>query len=313
MYQNQMAFAIKVNGRVLREQDKTVFLPFGSEYSLVLKNLSNRKACATITIDGEDVVHGGLIINANSTVDLERYVKEGQLDKGNRFKFIERTEKVEEGRGIRVDDGLIRIEFEFEKQPYNHFLRSPVIGSGQIFGATGAADSFIYTKTLGAYSDSLLSGPTAQVNASTAEVGVTVPGSVSDQQFYSTTFNGDGVKYVMIMSLAGERGEQKVEAPITVKSKLTCTTCKHVNPALAKFCSECGTGLEIVPVEAKIPARFKINDFVVCKGFKHIVKHVRFSADKVYYGLAFHTNPNGDVIEYESDDVYDIRQFAKMF
>lgn len=117
MYQSKMTVAIKVAGKILREHGDEVYLPFGSEYTLVIKNLNNRRACVRLTIDGQDVVYGGIIVDANSSVDLERFVKAGQLDMGNRLKFIERNEKVEAARGIKVEDGLLRLEFEFEKAP----------------------------------------------------------------------------------------------------------------------------------------------------------------------------------------------------
>lgn len=247
MYQNKMACAIKVNGQVLREQDGTVFLPFGSEFSLVLKNLNTRRACVHITIDGQEAVHGGLIVNANSTVDLERFVKEGQLGQGNRFKFIERSEKVEEARGIKVDDGLIRFEVEYEREwpAYNAYtpgsiLRSGQIGDGIMYKSAGAG-------IVGATSSSYSTNADKEVLCSAINnLGITVPGSVSDQKFHTVSFTGDGVKTVMVLQLLGETEKAVVKKPITVKDKNVCSTCRHVNKSTAKFCSECGTGLQIV-------------------------------------------------------------------
>ena len=45
MYESKLAAAIKVNGKVLREFNKdTVYIPFGSEYSILLKNLNTKRA-----------------------------------------------------------------------------------------------------------------------------------------------------------------------------------------------------------------------------------------------------------------------------
>lgn len=305
MYQNQMACAIKVDGRVLREQDGKVFLPFGSEFSLVLKNLNTRRACVRITIDGQEAVHGGLIVNANSTVDLERFVKEGQMGQGNRFKFIERNEKVEEARGIKVDDGLIRLEVEYERQwpQYGTFNPGSILRNHDWYGTTDVMYKSAGAGIVGSASaagDTLLN----QVLSSANTAGITVPGSVSNQQFHSVSFEGDGVKTTMVLQLLGETATAIIKKPLTVKDKNICTTCKHVNKATAKFCSECGTGLEIVGTVNKIPARFAIGDMVICKGSLHKVMSIRFTNDKVFYGLAYHSNLNGDVIEYESLDVY---------
>ena len=118
MYANKMVASIKANGRILREHKDTVYIPFGSEYSFLLKNLNTTRALVNVFIDGEDMTPGGLVLNAGQEVDLERSIKGGNLMEGNRFKFIERTGAIENGpRGIKLEDGLVRIEFQFEKPP----------------------------------------------------------------------------------------------------------------------------------------------------------------------------------------------------
>ena len=68
----------KCSGRVLRElEDNTVMLPFGSEYSVLLKNLSNKRALVKIQIDGKNVSEHGVIVDANEEVEIERYVSVG--------------------------------------------------------------------------------------------------------------------------------------------------------------------------------------------------------------------------------------------
>lgn len=117
MYGNKLAAAIKVNGKVLREFKDTVYIPFGSEYTILVKNLNTRKVIVNVFLDGENAVPGGLVLSAGQEVDLERWIKNGNLSDGNRFKFIERTQAIEDGpRGIKIEDGLIRIEYNFEKE-----------------------------------------------------------------------------------------------------------------------------------------------------------------------------------------------------
>lgn len=118
MYESKLAAAIKVNGKVLREFNKdTVYIPFGSEYSVLLKNLNTKRALVNIFIDGQNIVEGGLVLDAGQEVDLERFVKNGNLTEGNRLKFIERTAGIEQHRGVKLEDGLVRIEFQFEQPP----------------------------------------------------------------------------------------------------------------------------------------------------------------------------------------------------
>lgn len=115
MYSNKLVATLKANGKILREFKETVYVPFGSEYSLLLKNLNTVRAVVNVFIDGEDQCPGGLVLNAGQEVDLERSIKNNNLLEGNRFKFIERTGAVEQHRGTKLEDGIIRIEFQFEK------------------------------------------------------------------------------------------------------------------------------------------------------------------------------------------------------
>ena len=117
MYGNKLAAAIKVNGKVLREFKDTVHIPFGTEYQITIKNLHTQRAVVHVYIDGEDQTPSGLVVNAGASVDLERSIKNGNLTEGNRFKFIERTGAVEAHRGIGIEDGLVRIEYQFELPP----------------------------------------------------------------------------------------------------------------------------------------------------------------------------------------------------
>lgn len=115
MYRNNLAIAIKVNGRVLREQGDVVRLPFGSEYSIFLRNMNSVRVQFKLQIDGTDATSDTWIVIApNSAVEMERFIKNGNWDAGNKFKFIERTSEVEQHRGIGVEDGLVRVEYKKE-------------------------------------------------------------------------------------------------------------------------------------------------------------------------------------------------------
>jgi hypothetical protein len=113
MYDNKFVAVVKARGQILREDKDTVLIPFGEEYTILMKNLNGQRALVKVQIDGQDVVDGGLIVNANSEIELERFVKD--LNSGNRFKFIQKTKKIQEHRGDKIDDGMIRIEFQFER------------------------------------------------------------------------------------------------------------------------------------------------------------------------------------------------------
>jgi hypothetical protein len=234
MYSNQFAAAIKVNNKILREFGDTVYLPFGSEYQIRLKNLNTTRAKVTVEIDGQNVTDGGLVIDSFQTVDLERFIRNGNLSEGNRFKFIERTSKIEDHRGIKLEDGLITIRYEYEIFSYNVNYSADIVQKNNLINCSYR-------------SMNINSGPTAKLT-SHSETGITVEGSKSNQKFNTTSWRGSiGGSHVMVIKLLGETEEnKKVREPVTVKTKLECKTCGTTNPVTSKFCSECGTSLEIV-------------------------------------------------------------------
>lgn len=283
MYDSKMALAVKTHGRVLRESkngdNTTVFLPFGCEYSILVKNLNSVRALVKVWIDGTDVTEDTqLVIRPNSSIDLERFINGGNWDAGNRFKFIERTSAVSAHRGNKIDDGLIRVEFEFERarpvyQPslyrgiqgtiYNSSTDNFYLGSNSPFGdvvgsAAAASDSSTFVGSVTASAASSIS-PRSLSNVPTksarkpaeTDIGVTVAGSISTQRFVEASwFPTDGVKHVMVMQMLGELEGQPVAQPRMVHHKPTCTTCGKVNKATSKFCAECGTSLQLVETMA---------------------------------------------------------------
>lgn len=78
--------------------------------------------------------------------------------------------------------------------------------------------------------------------------GITVPGSRSEQEFHSAApFKVHDNSEVIVIRLRGEVAGKKVIKAVTVKTKATCGTCGRVNKkGVNKFCSECGTALEVI-------------------------------------------------------------------
>lgn len=271
MYSNKFVAALKsANGKVLREYADTVYIPFGSEYSIYLKNLNIQRALVSITVDGEDI-GSDVVINGGQEVTLERFLKDANI--GNRFKFIERSGSVEQYRGIKAEDGIIRIEFAYEQPTV--YANNPLSGNwldNTLYRSRGIDRG--YNHTLGDAIGSQLSNGdssgngvlcSAQYSANNAtkisakglnlmgnavpqnEVGITVPGSISEQKFITVpAFKLQAEKYVMVLRLLGETETARVVAPVTVKAKPKCVTCGRVNKANSKFCTNCGTALEII-------------------------------------------------------------------
>lgn len=272
MHNSNLVFCVKSDNKVLREHGENIYIPFGQEYSFYIKNLHSRRCQVSIEIDGKSISDGSkFIINANSSMDIERFLKSGNLNEGNRFKFIERTASIEKHRGVGAEDGLIRVEFEFEReyQNLNNYLQYPPGvrswgGAAWQRGASGQSlggdiqfgDAEIECSAgmpLGSASNEFLNVATAQSAGSAQlsarsvnDAGITVPGSMSNQQFRTVSdLYTDGIKHVMVLKLLGETETAPVVKAVTVKHKPTCVTCGKVNKANAKFCSECGTALQI--------------------------------------------------------------------
>lgn len=253
MYNQKLVASIKAKGQVLREFKDTVYIPFASEYSILLKNLNTTRAVVNVFIDGENVVPGGLVIDPGRTVDLERWIKNGNLSEGNKFKFIERTSAIEDGpRGIKLEDGLIRIEYQFElPRPVINWNSTPYYGSTLTRGISASGSTGDWASPMGATYSTNASLNSLNVTASAAsfknETGITVPGSKSTQSFQNVTVGAlDPTVHNIVLKLVGDLGDNKpVEKAVTVKAKPKCTTCGKQNKAHAKFCSECGTALEI--------------------------------------------------------------------
>ena len=270
MYSNKLAVALKSAGKVLREFKDEVYVPFGSEYSIFIKNLNSVRALVTVFVDGTDIGDGTkFVIDPNDTIDLERFIKNGNFNAGNRFKFIERTKAVEDHRGIGIEDGLVRVEFQFESKQWTNIYPTdwwsqkigdwpkpwkyergegplPKIWYGGTNTGCSDGDNITYNSSTnlsvgGSAKDTLHS---ANVN----NVGITAPGSVSNQKFVSTNwFPVEDETHVIVLKILGETEDKvQVKKPVTVKAKPTCSSCGRTNKANAKFCTECGTSLQIV-------------------------------------------------------------------
>ena len=274
-FKENMVVVVKVNGKILREQDGTVTLPFGSEYSLQLKNLNSRRAIINISIDGKDVLNGKrLVIEPNSDYFLEGFLDGFKVK--NKFKFINKTKEIVEHRGDRIDDGIIRVEYQFEVavesrkiiheiyeerrwpkygcdyycypnyQPviWYNYNTTGAFSSGSSAGAFSGGSSSGAIQTNSVYTGSAI-GSSAKLPEINPDEGITVPGSESSQMFvpgYIGTLETNS--HVIILKLRGSTSSGvEVSKAITVKTKSTCPTCGKKSKSYSKFCSRCGTSL----------------------------------------------------------------------
>ena len=268
-YKDAFVVEVKCKGKILRMRDDFVHLPFGSEYSIYLKNLSSKRASVKIHVDGQDVLdYSSLILNPNSSTELEGFLRGTTAT--NRFKFIKKTEEIQDHRGDKIDDGIIRVEFAYEipkpmvkktiiHEEHHHHYNDPFhwnyggftgqsVGtfyssnntSGQVpsgvRGMSATVESNVTMDSLG----------TESLGTPLSDEGITVKGSEINQQFRYGSIGVLEQSEVIIIRMKGfdSTSNTPIQDPLTVQSKLTCSSCGKVFKSSFKYCSNCGTYLE---------------------------------------------------------------------
>lgn len=238
-YEQYVVAVTDTNGKSFREfeSEKTyngrkskVFLPFDSEYKLLIKNNSDRRIKLSIDIDGTTVSGRGLIMNAYETDSIERFV-----DVARKFKFVRKNdERVSDPTS--TDNGFLKIKIEKELAPNNvfNFVEPEVKTSGGIFPKDRETSTWIGTNMNSSITTTVCnysSGPISHTHkcsfaggrsimgprrASSGEKiksllneqsGATVEGNTSSQVFTTTVWNGtEGPACEFIFKLLGQQG-----------------------------------------------------------------------------------------------------------
>lgn len=241
MYHDEVVAVIcDINRKPLRELDsqklpngrKTkVFLPFNSEYCILVKNNSDRRIKLSIDIDGTNVSGNGLILNVGENDYIERFV-----DVAKKFLFVKASdERVADPSN--KENGVIKIRVRKERdvykepQPliqehhhhhhhhYDNWPYNPYVlqrnniwftpGDTPTYGSiTTTSDTAPYSMPcsapIGSVNGSVLRGADGikglyakpQINCyatqtNNMESGATVEGGISSQKFDTTVWNGD--------------------------------------------------------------------------------------------------------------------------
>jgi len=222
MYKQNFCVCIKDAKRnPLQEQRGVVTLPFDSEYYISLQNKHRgKRAVVNVKIDGKDAAD--IVLNADSKLDLERFLTGENLLNGSRFKFVSLKDDDVQDPGDS-NNGNIDVSVRFEKsikdikvwpyQPiwivpkttpwtwyyppyeYHYFHQQPYIGDplpGQqpIITCSHTLDN----QSCGTVTNAASSNVTLTCNNISSEpsvksdqLGATVKGSESNQAFSFTT------------------------------------------------------------------------------------------------------------------------------
>lgn len=283
-YSNRFILCILINGVPQKElANGEVHIPFGSTFSLRLRNRHNRNAAVQIYIDGENVSGEGYKVPANDKVDIHRFA-----DKDMTFKFVDldSPEAVEHGKNGPNPDktkGTVEARFFLEKeqpkpakvehvhhyhpypvpqpypvypyrpQPYWYSSNSCHLsdgGSSKSHEAMGTRCKV--TKTGGVTGQSQNSSmdfcaaaPASYTPAPDLREGATVEGYVSGQRFTKTYMDLE-TDYVSVKLFL--KGYDPKVGPATI-----LITETEVHPGLPpeptpsperRFCETCGTRIE---------------------------------------------------------------------
>jgi len=299
MHLNHLVVAIqKTNGDTLRESDvrlevvdeissptkhskrATVYLPFDTEYSLFFKNTADTRAVLDIIIDGTSVLGGDrVVVEPHSESRLERFLLDGNLKTGKRFKFVALDDPGVQNPS-EPKNGLVEVVCRWElpviqlqqigtpvvfwpefwpiyrrpirKYPtdypyFPYFPEQPIIWSNTSLtsyspGTVGASSNFSIAASNAApvQCNAFHADLHTQVPDAGARRGATAEGSVSDQQFSNT----------LTSTLSADTTTLRFQilapaikdTPVTVKEtrRKDCAKCGARIPTHARFCLVCG-------------------------------------------------------------------------
>lgn len=237
MYKEKFVVVIKSDGKVLRDVSGKVYIPFGNEYSILLKNKNSVNSIATVEVDGEDVLQGkSIIVPPNKSVEIKGWMR--SMSKTNKFRFIKKTKQIEKFRGNKPDDGIIRVEYRFESVP--KFIMPEVI-----------KHKTDWYQPSGYYTDDftikgLEHTTTYTCNCSqVCDDGITIKGKKIDQQYsYGDIGVLEDLSHVIILNLCGTtKTGKKINKVVITRSKIQCNICGKRWKSNIKYCGNCGNYL----------------------------------------------------------------------
>ena len=253
MYNDGFVVAIKVGDRFVEEKSNGSFVvPFDSEYSIRLKNRNNRKAVAKVYIDGEEVNGlGSFILDANDTLDLERFVD--KLDAGNKFKFVPLSNSKVKDKN-NGENGIIEARFQLVKpvekpiiyeEHHHHHYDYPRYNTHPNWsmpltyytGGNGTSASLPQsTFTMNCCADTTQNFEGSVV--SDLSKGATVKGNESGQKFsYSYVGELESKEIVVRVQIVGSSDEGLKD----YYEKKHCSDCGKKYGVGDVFCSSCGS------------------------------------------------------------------------
>jgi hypothetical protein len=216
------------NDKIMRVRDGVVTLPFGTEYSVYIKNINSVKAVVSLSIDGVDALDGNSrVVMPNTSITINGFMK--GMKSTNKFKFTKKTKRISKHRGDFIDDGIVRVEYWFEK---------PIVYNNNVTwykSKYNDYDNVFYCNSLG------------NTNTSYCSDGITVNGSKINETFvYSDVGVLEDTSNVISIKLNGydTKKDKKIKVPLYTTTKLICNICGTKSKSSSKYCRHCGNNIE---------------------------------------------------------------------
>ena len=110
MYKDTIAIAIKHGNKPLPEFNNKFLIPNNTTFSIYLKNINKKTAYIDIFVNEKKITLNKIKLKEKESIDIHR--AEGT---NHTFHFIEKTLELQKQRENKLEDGLIRIEVDFEQ------------------------------------------------------------------------------------------------------------------------------------------------------------------------------------------------------
>lgn len=277
MHSNKVTAAILVDGKSLFEDKAKVYIPFGKEYQIFIKNDNDFDIKVVVGVGlnfGEDAFY----IKKKSKRTISGFSYQGKFYS---YKFIEKNEDIKKNRISNSMDDCITITVH-KAQPYMNVLfnentkiqkNNPFITNGQ-HGDIKPRENFLEYDNIGSDSDlrATFNSVTSSTLSADLNEGMTTFGKpISEDSIPKPS--SMGYLFVFCVSLKGidEKGNRIIK-PLLAKDNVKCTICDKKCKPSDSFCSSCGSYIiktaeiidEINKIEKKCCNQVYPNSFIYC-------------------------------------------------
>lgn len=124
MFKNNVVISIKVGQNFLQDIESIVQIPFGTEYSVLIKNLNNKPINVKMFIDGKlNGIEKGFLVKEKESISINSFLDPSFRSLNNTcnaLKFINKSPELNSRRTENIEDSLLRFEVELLEEIHNN-------------------------------------------------------------------------------------------------------------------------------------------------------------------------------------------------